>query len=144
MQTAQDIIASLNLSPHPEGGWFRETWRAPAADGERAASTAILFLLPAGERSHWHTVDADEIWIWQSGDPLALRLAPDGATVPTTHLLGGDPGSNALQGVVPAGHWQAAEPLTGEHGFALVSCIVAPGFDFRGFTLAPPGWEPGA
>lgn len=143
MPTAQDMIATLNLSAHPEGGWFRETWRAPAADGERAASTAILFLLPVGERSHWHSVDADEIWIWQSGDPLALHIAPDAATMPTTHLLGGDPGSHSLQGVVPAGQWQAAEPLSGEHGFTLVSCVVAPGFDFSGFTLAPPGWEPG-
>lgn len=144
MPTAQDMIATLNLSAHPEGGWFRETWRAPATNGERAASTAILFLLPAGERSHWHSVDADEIWIWQSGDPLALHIAPDEATSPTTHHLGGDPASQSLQGVVPTGQWQAAEPLPGEHGYALVSCIVAPGFDFSGFTLAPPGWEPGA
>ncbi|MEL0251978.1 MAG: cupin domain-containing protein [Novosphingobium sp.] len=144
MLPSQDVIARLNLGPHPEGGWFRETWRAPTQDGSRSASTAILFLLSANERSHWHKVDADEIWIWQAGDPLALHMAADDEAQPTTLTLGGDLRSQELQGVVPAGRWQAAEPQPGAHGYSLVSCIVAPGFDFSGFTLAPADWQPGA
>lgn len=144
MLTAQDVIAKLNLAQHPEGGWYRETWRAPTEHGQRPASTAIIFLLPAGERSHWHAVDADEIWIWQSGDPLALHVSANDKTPPITKILGGNISSSELQGVVPTGHWQSAEPLAGAHGYALVSCIVAPGFDFSGFTLAPADWKPGA
>ncbi|MGV3511718.1 MAG: cupin domain-containing protein [Novosphingobium sp.] len=143
MPTAQELIATLNLAPHPEGGWFRETWRAAAPAGERPSSTAILFLLASGERSHWHMVDAGEIWLWQSGDPLALHISSDVATAPNTLVLGREVSGQSLQGIVPAGQWQAAEPLAGEHGYALVSCVVAPGFDFAGFTLAPPDWEPG-
>lgn len=141
---AHEIISRLNLAPHPEGGWFRETWCAPAVGGGRASSTAILFLLAAGERSHWHRVDADEIWIWQAGDALALHTAAESTAAPSTLILGNDLANQDLQGIVPAGHWQAAEPVAGEHGYVLVSCIVAPGFDFAGFTLAPPGWKPGA
>ncbi len=143
MPSAQNLIQTLTLAPHPEGGWFRETWRAAAADGERPASTAILFLLKQGERSHWHTVDADEIWIWQGGDRLALNMATSDTDAPVIHVLSDLPG-DSLQGVVTRGQWQAAEPLPGTHGYALVSCIVAPGFDFAGFTLAPPGWSPDA
>lgn len=142
MPSAQHIIDTLGLSPHPEGGWYRETWRAPAAKGARPTSTAILFLLSRGERSHWHTVDADEIWIWQGGDPLTLKIAETAQSAPTTIQLGITTG-NSLQAVVPKGQWQAAEPGAGEHGYALVSCVVAPGFDFAGFTLAPPDWTPG-
>lgn len=145
MPTAQDLIDQLGLLPHPEGGFFRETWRAPTQDGERSASTAIVFLLRAQDRSHWHTVDADEIWIWQGGDPLFLEIAADDAASPVSHILGIDHAAgHQLQGVVPTGQWQAASVLNGQHGYALVSCIVAPGFDFAGFTLAPPGWSPGA
>jgi hypothetical protein len=141
--TAQDLIDQLDLSPHPEGGFFRETWRAPADDGERASSTAILFLLRTQDRSHWHTVDADEIWIWQGGDALALEIAEHDAAQPVSHVLGPNPAAGQrLQGVVPTGQWQAASVVGGQHGYALVSCIVAPGFDFAGFTLAPPGWRP--
>jgi len=145
MPNSQDLIDQLGLSPHPEGGFFRETWRSPSNEGERAASTAIVFLLRAQDRSHWHTVDADEIWIWQGGDPLLLEIARNDAAQPVRHVLGPDhvAGHN-LQGVVPTGQWQAASVLSGPHGYALVSCIVAPGFDFAGFTLAPPGWNPGA
>lgn len=143
MSAAQDLIAQLGLSPHPEGGWYRETWRAPAAAGARPSSTAILFLLGTGDRSHWHTVDADEIWIWQGGDPVALQLSPDAGTASRTIILGPE-SSHSLQAVVPTGQWQAASPVEGPHGYALVSCVVAPGFDFSGFVLAPPGWEPGA
>jgi uncharacterized protein len=144
MSGAQNIIATLDLSPHPEGGWFRETWRAPCAQGQRPASTAILFLLAANERSHWHKVDADEIWIWQSGDPLAVHISRDDTSEPATSILGDDLASQSLQAVVPAHQWQAAEPLPGANGYTLVSCIVAPGFDFAGFQLAPPAWKPGA
>lgn len=141
---AHEIISRLNLAPHPEGGWFRETWRAPAVGGGRASSTAILFLLAAGEKSHWHRVDADEIWIWQAGDALALHTAAEITSAPSSLILGNDLAAQHLQGIVPAGQWQAAEPVAGDHGYVLVSCIVAPGFDFAGFTLAPPGWKPGA
>jgi uncharacterized protein len=128
------LIAALNLVPHPEGGWYRETWRAPAPPGERASATAILFLLKAGERSHWHRVDAAELWLWHAGDPLRLE------TPERTIRLG----PNVLAGEVPqarieAGDWQAA---TADCGWALVSCVVSPGFDFQGFELAPPGWAP--
>jgi uncharacterized protein len=144
MLAAQDLIHQLGLSPHPEGGYYRETWRAPAKAGTRPASTAILFLLRTGDRSHWHTVDADEIWIWQGGDPVLLEIAVSGDTAPVQHILGPDiTAEQALQAVVPTGQWQAAKALDGPQGYALVSCIVAPGFDFAGFTLAPPEWNPG-
>ncbi|QIQ85311.1 cupin domain-containing protein [Erythrobacter sp.] len=144
---ADALIEQLQLQPHPEGGWYRETWRAPSVTGERAAGTAILFLLKAGEPSHWHRVDAEELWIWQAGDPLELRLAASDEAQVTSLRLGADvAGGEAPQGVVPTGHWQATRPLTpqnGAHGWSLVSCVVVPGFDFAGFELAPPGWEPG-
>lgn len=143
MRSAQDLIAQLGLSPHPEGGWYRETWRSPAASGERPSSTAIVFLLATGDHSHWHTVDADEIWIWQGGDPVALQHSTDAATPARTVILGPETDHN-LQVVVPTGQWQAASSVAGPHGYALVSCVVAPGFDFSGFVLAPPDWEPGA
>lgn len=138
MTDVDRIIDALGLEPHPEGGWFAETWRAPAADGRRAASTAIYFVLRAGERSHWHTVDADEIWLHHAGAPLILRIT-EGAEI-HEHMLGADLGSGERpQVVVPAGAWQSAAS-TG--AWTLVSCVVAPGFDFAGFQLAPPGWEP--
>ncbi|MFW5634766.1 MAG: cupin domain-containing protein [Erythrobacter sp.] len=148
--SAAALIEQLRLQPHPEGGWYRETWRAgtqPGTGGERAAGTAILFLLRAGESSHWHRVDAEELWIWQAGDPLELRLAEGDYAEVTSLRLGADVAQGeAPQGVVPTGHWQATRPLTpdeGAHGWSLVSCVVVPGFDFAGFELAPPGWEPG-
>jgi predicted cupin superfamily sugar epimerase len=138
--TAAIVIDRLSLRPHPEGGWYAETWRAPDRDGERAAGSAILYLLGAGERSHWHRVDAAEIWQHAAGDALELRVwaAPD-PTV-TTHRLGGDvAGGDRTQVVVPAGAWQAARPLG---DWALVGCIVIPAFEFAGFELAAAGWEP--
>ena len=144
MDTAQELIERLQLSPHPEGGWFRETWRARPEINARPASTLIHFLLRAGERSHWHKVDADEIWLWQGGDPLTLQIAATDDAPPQTLLVGPDMGSGQiLQAVVPAGQWQAAEPVAGKHAYVLVSCVVAPGFDFAGFELAPAGWSPG-
>lgn len=133
--TAEAIIAKLGLQPHPEGGWYRETWKGPEVGG-RASGTAILFLLKAGERSHWHRVDADEIWLWHAGAPLVLSM---GVARAEEMQLGPDVlGGEVVQAVVPAGWWQAARS-TGD--WTLVSCTVSPGFRFEGFELAPPGWS---
>lgn len=139
--TAAEVIAALGLARHPEGGWYRETHRAAAQDGGRAAVTAIHFLLEHGEASHWHRVDAVEIWCWHGGAPLELLTAPgDAGPVNAVRLGPGVLSGEAVQAVVPAGHWQAARA---QEGWALVSCVVAPGFEFAGFELAPPGWAPG-
>lgn len=131
--TADDVIAILGLQPHPEGGWFRETWREPAV-------TAIHYLLRAGERSRWHRVDRTEIWHFYGGDPLELAVSRDGREV-ARHVLGTDlAGGQIPQAVVPAGAWQSARPLG---GWALAGCTVAPAFEFAGFELAPPDWHPG-
>ena len=144
MPEADDLIRILDLQPHPEGGWFRETWRAgpPAAGGDgRSAGTAIYFLLRAGERSTWHRLDAAEVWHHYAGGPLALTVVGDGG-LPHRHLLGPDlTAGERPQAIVPAGAWQAAEPLG---GWTLAGCTVAPGFEFAGFELAPAGWEPAA
>ncbi|WP_296597232.1 cupin domain-containing protein [Phenylobacterium sp.] len=134
---ASDLIERLELRPHPEGGWYRETWRSAAQmpDG-RAAGTLILFLLDDGQRSHWHRVDAEELWIFQAGSPLKLRTNGGGTTVETR--LG--PGSGqSPQHLVRTHEWQAAEA---DRGWCLVACVVTPGFRFEGFELAPPAWEP--
>lgn len=143
--SAAGLIEQLGLAAHPEGGWYRETWRGePCPDG-RACGTAILFLLQAEEASHWHKVDAAELWLWQAGDPVELRLAADDSGPSRSVILGSDVGAGQLlQGMVAPGEWQAARCFGGPKlGYALVSCVVVPGFDFGGFTLAPPGWEPG-
>ncbi|MBN8817274.1 MAG: cupin domain-containing protein [Sphingomonas sp.] len=138
---ARALIERLHLQPHPEGGWYRETWRAPALLDERAGATAIHFLIEAGQRSHWHRVDAAEIWLWHAGSALLLSTAPGDAGPVSTLRLGGDVLSGEVpQQVIAAHHWQAAEA---DRGWALVSCVVAPGFDFAGFTLAAPDWSPG-
>ena len=138
---AAAVIAALGLAPHPEGGHYREVWRDVAEGGGRGAGTAIHFLLDAAERSHWHRVDAAELWIWQGGGPLILSLSADGARVEREIRLGPDLGAGeALIGVVPKGWWQAARPAASR--WCLVSCTVSPAFDFAGFELAPPGWEP--
>lgn len=130
------LVTALALQPHPEGGWYRETMRQPNPAGGRALATAILFLLNTGERSHWHRVDAAELWLWHAGAPLTLMIDQ------TAHVLGGDPLSGqSPQIIVPPHAWQAADAA---QGWALVSCIVTPGFDFAGFELAPPGWSPAA
>lgn len=142
---AKDIIAKLDLQPHPEGGWYRETWRAPAADGERASATLIHFLLESGQSSHWHTVDAAEIWLWHAGNPLNLGVSGPSSGEVENIILGGDiAAGQQAQVVIAPGHWQAARPLEGPFDFTLVSCVVSPGFEFSGFTLAPPGWQPDA
>lgn len=136
--TADDIIAHLGLVPHPEGGHFRETWRSPDNDG-RPSGTAIYFLLRAGERSHWHRVDATEIWLYHAGAPLTLRIAGDAAGPAPAHRLGPNlDAGEAPQMIVPKDHWQAAESLG---DWTLVSCTVSPGFRFEGFTLAPPDFD---
>jgi predicted cupin superfamily sugar epimerase len=138
---AAAIIARLGLAPHPEGGWYRETWRAEAPDGGRASATAIHFLLEAGQRSYWHRVDAAEIWLWHAGHPLRLMTAPGDAGPVREVRLGGNVLTGEVpQHIIPAHHWQAAQA---DQGWALVSCIVSPGFDFAGFDLAPPDWQPG-
>jgi predicted cupin superfamily sugar epimerase len=141
--TAEAVVAGLHLAPHPEGGFYRETFR----DGDvaqRGAATAILFLLPRGVVSHWHRVDALEIWLWQAGAPLLLEIAPPGGAGVATQL-GPDLGAGAvLQSTVPVNHWQRAQSLSGSNGgdWTLVSCIVAPAFLFSGFVMAAPGWNP--
>lgn len=135
MTEADRIIAALDLAPHPEGGWFRQTWVGPEVQG-RASGTAILFLLRAGEASHWHRVDADEIWLWHAGAPLELRI---GRAAWTPVTLGPDVlGGQRVQAVVPAGDWQAARSLS---SWTLVSCTVSPGFRFEGFELAAPDFD---
>ena len=141
MSDVQHLIEQLALEPHPEGGWYRETWRAVAKDGERASGTAIYFLLEHGQKSHWHTVDAAELWLWHAGSSLKLKIAEDHASNPTEIRLGADfAAGEVAQHIIPPSHWQAAET---DRGWALVSCVVVPGFDFAGFTLAPKDWTPG-
>ncbi|QQS14522.1 MAG: cupin domain-containing protein [Rhodospirillales bacterium] len=139
-ETADDLIRRLGLRPHPEGGHYRETYRAPAPPGgTRGAVTAIHFLLRAGERSHWHRVDAVEIWHWYAGAALELSIAADGAAARAS-ILGTDfAAGHVPQIAVPAHAWQAARSLG---DWTLVGCTVSPAFEFAGFTLAPPGWEP--
>ncbi len=135
---AAEIIAALGLEPHPEGGWYRETWRAEAAEGTRAAGTAIYYLLEAGQRSHWHRVDAAEVWHWYGGAPLALSLSQEGGPA-SVHRLGPFGPEQRPQRIVPPGCWQSAESLG---DWTLVGCTVSPGFVFESFEMAPPGWAP--
>ena len=141
MPSAADIIRLLDLKPHPEGGNFRETFRdTRIVDGARAASTAIYYLLARGERSHWHRVDAVEAWHYHAGAPLRLEIAADMKDAVERVTLGPDLAAGERpQAIVRAHAWQAAQSL-GE--WTLLGCIVAPGFDFKGFELAPKGWAP--
>ena len=138
--TAADVIRLLNLRPHPEGGHFCETFRdTHRVNDERSASTAIYYLLARGERSHWHRIDAAEVWHWYDGSPLRLGIAEnDGPPIYAT--LGNDLAKGERpQIAVPAHAWQAAESLG---DWTLVGCTVAPGFEFKAFELAPPDWSP--
>ena len=129
---ADRLIAALDLKPHPEGGHFRETFR-DAGPG-RAYSTAIYFLLKAGEVSRWHRVDAAEVWHFYRGAPLELKIGK------TVMMLGPEIEKGQLpQGVVPAGEWQAARSLG---DYTLMGCTVAPGFEFSGFEMAAEGFTP--
>lgn len=138
MTTANDLIARFGLARHPEGGWYRQTWIADAEHGSRPAGTAILFLLTAGERSHWHKVDAAEIWHFHAGAPLALHLSETDSGPATRTVLGQVTDGYAPQAIVPPYHWQAAESLG---AWSLVGCTVSPAFRFEGFTLAPQGFD---
>ena len=149
--TADDVIRLLDLKPHPEGGHFRETFRdapppyPPPLAGEgrvgvgRSASTAIYFLLARGERSHWHRVDAVELWHWYAGAPLALEISHGHGRIERVTLGAVLNAGERPQAVVPAHAWQAAQTLG---DWTLVGCTVAPGFEFAAFELAPQGWEP--
>jgi len=136
------LAERLDLVRHPEGGWYRETWRSTVAvepagyPGPRAAATAIYFLLHPGERSRWHVVRSDELWLWHGGGPLALQLggAGDEPAAGSTVLVGGDlDAGQQPQALVPGGVWQSAAPAGPAP--VLVSCVVAPGFDFADFRL---------
>jgi predicted cupin superfamily sugar epimerase len=136
---AEEIIELLQLEPHPEGGRYRQTWRAAADANQRAAGSAIYFLLRQGEVSHWHRVDAAETWHFYEGAPLELRMATDAATEEVLTLGPDLAGGQRPQLVVPPGAWQSARTL-GDH--TLVGCTVSPAFEFEGFELAAPGWSP--
>jgi predicted cupin superfamily sugar epimerase len=134
------VIRLLDLKPHPEGGFYRETFRDSRVDGAgRAASTAIYYLLGTGEVSEWHRVDAAEIWHFHAGAPMVITVSPNGHDA-SAHYLGTDlAAGHRPQFVVPAGHWQTATSLG---AWTLVGCTVAPGFDFAGFEMAPLDWRP--
>ena len=135
----KDIIAALDLQPHPEGGYYRETFRDPRQENGRSVGTAIYYALGIGDVSAWHRVDATEIWHWYAGAPLALTVSPNGHDA-EAHRLGPNLAqAERPQAIVPATWWQTAESL-GE--WTLVGCTVAPGFTFEGFEMAPPDWRP--
>ncbi|MBO9466828.1 cupin domain-containing protein [Tropicibacter sp. R15_0] len=137
--TADDIIAKLKLAPHPEGGYYRQTWIAEATGDDRPAGTCIYFLLKGNERSHWHRVDAAEIWHYYAGAPLVLSLAASEAGPRQDLTLGPDLSSDQQpQILVPTGHWQAAKSVG---DWTLVGCTVSPAFQFSGFELAEAGFD---
>ncbi len=137
--SAQEIVRLLGLQPHPEGGHYRETFRHQDPAGGRGAMTAIYYLLGAGEHSHWHRVDAAEIWHWYAGAPMVITLSANGhdaeAKILGPEILGGQ----RPQLTVEAGVWQTATSLG---AWTLVGCTVGPAFDFAGFEMAPPDWRP--
>lgn len=142
-QTWEELVEILHLAPHPEGGYFRETWRSwivlpsmalPDWKSRRAGSS-ILYLLPAGVRTRWHRVASDELWLHQSGDPMLLRTSRIPGGLGLEGRLGVPP---CLQVVVPAQRWQSAEPLEGPYGYSLVACIVVPGFEYEDLEMADP------
>jgi uncharacterized protein len=141
-----NLAELLDLQPHPEGGWFRRTWQSavtvtPAGyGGQRAGATAIYYLLNPGERSRWHSVRSDELWLWHAGGPLTLRLggSEERPAAATEFALGPDVAAGQHpQFVVPGAAWQCAEPASAEA--VLVTCVVVPGFDYEDFRLADPG-----
>ena len=138
--TADEVVALLGLQPHPEGGFYRETFRDPEPAGGRSASTAIYYLLAAGQRSHWHRVDAVETWHFYAGAPLRLAISRDGRAEEAVILGPELAAGQRPQAMVPRNGWQSAQTLG---DWTLVGCTVAPGFEFSGFEMAPPGWAPG-
>ena len=143
--TADELIRTLDLAPHPEGGWYRETWRSSAKPGERPAATAVYYVLQPGEPSRWNRIDADEMWLWHAGDPIDLSMAEtDRGPIRTVRLGGRIESGEQPQVIIPAGQWQSAAPAEGgEAGYTFLSCIVAPAFEFDRYELAEPGWQPG-
>jgi predicted cupin superfamily sugar epimerase len=143
MSDVEGVIAALGLEPHPEGGYYVETWRADTGARERAAGSAIYYLLRRGQESAWHRVDAAEVWHYYAGDPLELSIAAaSGREAPERHVLGPDVlAGQRPQVIVPARDWQSAASLG---DWTLVGCTVSPAFRFETFELAEPGWEPGA
>ena len=138
--TARQIIETLKMEPHPEGGWYVESFRdSNADDAGRSRGTAIYFLLEADQFSHWHRVDAAEVWLWHAGAPLALTLSPDGHDAEAKVLGPALAQGQRPQIVIPPNWWQTAASLG---RFTLVSCTVSPGFEFSGFEMAPPDWRP--
>jgi predicted cupin superfamily sugar epimerase len=140
MTTAQEIIDILELQRHPEGGWYVQTFRDGDEHQGRASSTAIYYLLEGGDRSHWHMVDAVEIWHYHAGAPLELSLSENGVSARSITLGTDFASGQRPQGLVCKGEWQSARSLG---DWTLVSCTVAPGFEFSGFRMAPPDWQPG-
>ena len=139
--SASEVIALLGLVPHPEGGHYIETFRDPRSDPDgRSVSTAIYFLLAAGEVSRWHRIDSAEVWHWYAGAPLELAMSRDGREVDVA-MLGNDLLADARpQILVPEGVWQSA---ASKGAWTLVGCTVSPAFEFSGFEMAPPDWAPG-
>lgn len=137
--TAEEVVRALGLTRHPEGGYFRETYRHRPSDGGRGAMTAIYFLLPAGERSAWHRVDADEMWHHYAGAPLRLEIVIEGRAAESVRLGPDLEAGQRPQALVPAYAWQSA---ASEGDWTLIGCTVAPAFEFAGFEMAPPGWTP--
>ncbi len=143
--SAEEVVRLLDLAPHPEGGFYRQTFRdsSSVGDGGRAASTAIYYLLPGGGISRWHRVDAAEVWHFYAGAPLELKIAFPGATTEILRLGADLAAGERPQAVVPAGAWQSARSLgRGPSEWTLVGCTVAPGFEFAGFELAPAEFSP--
>ncbi len=138
--TLDDIIRTLNLIRHPEGGWYAEMHRIASPEGHRSPGTAIYYALGEGDRSHWHRVNATEIWHYYAGAPIELSLSPGKGV--TTHILGADLAAGQRpQAIVEPYHWQSARSLG---AWTLVGCTVSPGFEFSGFEMAPPNWAPPA
>jgi hypothetical protein len=142
---SDEIIRTLNLAPHPEGGWYRETWRSKGEAGERAAATAVYYVIEQGRPPRWNRVDADEMWLWHWGDPLDLMIAgSDVGPIRTVRLGGNIDEGEEPQVIIPKGQWQSASPIEGgETGYTFLSCVVAPAFEFGSYELAGLGWAPG-
>lgn len=134
---AQFYIETLDLHPHPEGGWYRRTWRAEDGRTERGALSVIYYLLEAHQSCHWHRIDCEEMWLWHAGSTLTLSTTRDQSEPAEERVLG----PHMPQLSIPAHLWQSARP---NNGWVLVSCVVSPGFDDQGWELAPPGWTPAA
>lgn len=141
--TVNEVVDAYALDPHPEGGYYREIWRSermvpddalPDHPGDRRAGTSILYLLPHGEISEFHRVRSEELWVYHGGNPLELTLRPQMDAPADSHLLGPGP-DRRLQALVPAGWWQAAEPLDGPADWSMMGCIVVPGFEFEDFEM---------